>query len=154
MTEPELSREAVEAVWRRVRGEEAACGGAEEAVLKLHGLACRQAERLRSLSACLGRKGGQTVGRLAAETCSRSRRLAAIYFLMTGRRPAAPQALKQQKADVPARLREAFSAERELADLCREAAEQSPAHRAELLVLAGECECAAARLAGLVPLWL
>ena len=155
MKELELSPDAIEAVWRRVRGEAEAPCGTEERLAGLYGQACRQAQRLQLLARCLGCRGGQTTGRLAGQMCAQARQLAAIYFLQTGCRVATPEPeAKQKKTAVPAQLRAAVLAAQQLAADCRKAAEQYPAHRTALCALARENDRAAACLTGLVPLWL
>lgn len=122
----------------------------ETAAQELYTAQRRAAATYRALAAEYGRGARQTLLHLAEEKCREARRLAAVYFVMTGERPRA-DCLRVPCAPQPEQaLRRAYQEELCAAELYRRYAERADTHACLLAQMARRAECAAGSLLGVL----
>lgn len=116
------------------------------AVQELYTAQCRAARAYRALAAQAAGCVRQTLCMLAEEKSHEARRLAAVYFVMTGARPCAVRPETAAHACLRESLRRAYQEELCAAELYRRYAERADAHACLLAQMARRAQCAAARL--------
>lgn len=116
------------------------------AAQELYTAQCRAAKTYRALAAQAAGSVRQALRTLAEEKCHEARRLAAVYFVITGERPRAARPEGVYPACLRESLRRAYQEELCAAELYRRYAERAGQHACLLAQMARRAQCAAARL--------
>ena len=125
---------AVQTIWERVR-RSAAPETLEETLAEWIARELADCETYRALAKC----GFPAVFRaLANEEACHERKLSALYFLLTGCRPAVCPAAKEDTSCMGSAVRSRFAQEQKGAEVYRAAAAQWPAHAALFCALAND----------------